>query len=309
MGKALHNFTDSLGLTDYEGAEDAQSKANREAKNASRIAAQNLEFQKMQYSEWQDTFGDIQKNLGDYYESLGPEKIISRGLQAQQMEHQRAQNKVRESFSQRGLNADGKYASYAQAGMEASNAAQRADIRSTGMDKAQQQRLSFLQLGLGQQQGLLGNVQSAYGMSVGAKNAQASMFYDQYKTKTAQNFAFQSQVLGAAMGTGQDLAAIWAENKTWDDGSQNRSNSNSNSNSYSPNVYGPSSSQGRINYRRNPNGQSSYGRANYKHEPSLYPIDPDSYDPRDPNRVSSNRRDPDRHDPRRPGYKPRSPVG
>ena len=71
MGKLVSGVTDALGLTNTKGekrAAQAAATANANAlamsKDQIELAKQELAFQKEQYADWTNIYGDMQANLG-----------------------------------------------------------------------------------------------------------------------------------------------------------------------------------------------------------------------------------------------------
>lgn len=168
----LGDVTDAIGLTDYSGAEKAQSQAMAAQASATdqslQIARENIEFQRevfqyqqTQYEDWKNTFGDLSENLGEYYKNLTASDKIVQGLQAESKESQRAQQQLSRDLSQRGISGGGLEAQTLTA-MQAQSAQTRAGIRASAEDQVKAQQLGFLGLGLGQGTQYLGlNTQQA----------------------------------------------------------------------------------------------------------------------------------------------------
>jgi len=163
-GGLLGGVTDFIGLTDYSGAEDRANDAAKATAAATgeslAIARENIAFQKEQYQEWKDVYGDIQENLGEYYKNLSGSTLASKQLQAQASEYSRAQQQVTQQLAQRGISGSGiEAATAASMGMQSAN--QRATIRAGADDAANLEKMKFLGLGLGQGTQMLGLVGNA----------------------------------------------------------------------------------------------------------------------------------------------------
>lgn len=161
-------------------------RAATSSQNASiAVSRENLEFQREQYDRWVSIYGDLQENLGKYYETLGPERIISFGLQAQQREYQKAKIDINKNLARRGL-SDSKFADYTRSNLRLSNAQSRAQIRATAPDVVRQQQQNWLGIGLGQQIQLLNtNANSANALAQGYTN-RASFYQNEAQWQKQQ---------------------------------------------------------------------------------------------------------------------------
>lgn len=165
MGGVLGDVTDFVGLTDYEGQENAQQAAvdasNRASANALKMAEDNIAFQKEQYTDWKAVYGELQDNLGDYYNNLSSSKYATQAIQANQQEFAKTSKQLDTSLAQRGLSSSGAQAASMTA-MSQQLAQANATARYTAQDTVKQQQLGFLGVGLGQGSSMLGNIGTAY---------------------------------------------------------------------------------------------------------------------------------------------------
>lgn len=194
MGKPVGAITDAIGITDHESQKRAQESAASAAKAANVLSRENIEFQREQYRDWQSVYGEVQENLGEYFNNLGPEKVASLGLQEQQRGHQKTQEQIRQTMAQRGLGGS-KFETYTQTMADIENANRRATIRATAEERSAQQRMSFLGLGLNQGAQMLGNINTASGMGVSALSNQANMYTSQFGTFANNNAAMMRQIV------------------------------------------------------------------------------------------------------------------
>lgn len=160
-GGILGGVTDAVGLTDYAGADKAQRQAMG-------FSEDQLEFTKQQYADWEAVYGPIQDNLGEYFNNLTGEDLANKNLATYAKEFQTASKKLKQTFSQRGIEGSGLEAAAITA-MEAKGAEERAEIRGTAEDTVEQQKLGFLSAGLGQGQQITQQIGSA--ASTGAQTA------------------------------------------------------------------------------------------------------------------------------------------
>ena len=164
------------------------------------VARQETEFQRSQYQDWKDVYGDLQTNLGEYYNTLGPEKIISQGLQAEQAEYQKARASITKTLAQRGISGSGVEAA-ALTTLEGTHYTNRAGVRATAEQKVAEQKQAFLGIGLGQgaqllgtlaatagqEQGAYGNIRAAYGGATNAYGVAGQAYGQQVGAYTQQS--------------------------------------------------------------------------------------------------------------------------
>lgn len=213
MGKVFGGITDAIGLTDHKGekkAAQAASAANAQAvamsKEQIELAKEQLDFQKEQYQDWNNIYGDIQKNLGDYYENLSPDKLVAMGLQNQQREFQQVSTAIKRDMAQRGLSNSGlDVNANVVAGLQ--NATARAAIRTNAQQMANEQKMGFLGIGLGQGTQMLGqinnaaaNVTSSFSNAVNSRTSAANNYLNRQNNLTALNMDSNQQMFGMALG-------------------------------------------------------------------------------------------------------------
>lgn len=206
----ISTVTDAIGLTDVAGAKEARAASQKAAGDAADVARESLAFQKEQFAIWTDVYGEIQKNLSDYYSSLGTDRVITLGLQNQAREAQTAQRNIETIFAQRGISDSGLELS-TLANLEVESATQRAGIRSSAEDIVRGQQTDFLRIGLGQQPSLLGGVQSAFGLLTGTFQQQSGLEAQRALAIGQSNRQFAREVVstgaGIAAGLGQPSRA------------------------------------------------------------------------------------------------------
>lgn len=130
------------------GAAMSASASRSASKKAAASAANQLEFEKAQYDDWQSVFGPVQDNLSKYYQSITPDYYEAAGLEAFQKERDAQLQQLQENLAQRGLATSG-----VAAALERSNAIDtaqtRANIRREAPAKAAEEQSRFLQIGMG----------------------------------------------------------------------------------------------------------------------------------------------------------------
>ena len=141
-------------------AQTAEIAAAEKAANADRVAAleaaklnreasaEQLAFQREQFSRWEGIYGDIEENLGEFYNNLTPEYVATRGLQAQQQAYQAAATRTREGFARSGITGGAQSDIQSREAME--NARVKAAIRADAPFQVAEQQQSFVSLGTGQ---------------------------------------------------------------------------------------------------------------------------------------------------------------
>lgn len=168
----LGGITDAIGLTDYEGAEDAQKKAvqvqEKAAGESLQIARENIAFQKEQYTNWYNVFGDLSENIKEYYDSTSAKNLSAQRIAAFNTELQKTEKDVTKALSQRGIATSGLTAQ-ALTSLNYQGAQERARIRATAEEEDINKKLGFLSLGLGQGSAYAGIVNSA--SNTGAQSA------------------------------------------------------------------------------------------------------------------------------------------
>lgn len=126
----------------------AYLSAEEEGKRADKASKRAIEFEREKLAEWQETYGGLEDNLAAYYNQLTPEFYETQGLEAFQKEQQVAQERIKTSLAQRGIEDSGIALALehqtAQEGAEA-----RAAIRAEAPLKAAEEQRKFLQVGLG----------------------------------------------------------------------------------------------------------------------------------------------------------------
>lgn len=134
------------------GAAIASSSASSARKSAARSEATQVAFAQEQYDDWQEVYGPIQTNLSTYYSSLSPEYYEVQGLEAFEKEQTRANTQLDETLAQRGITDSG-IAAQIETEQALSSAETRAQIRTQAPAVAAEEKLRFLQVGLGQSPG------------------------------------------------------------------------------------------------------------------------------------------------------------
>lgn len=195
LGGIVGKVTDFVGITDYAGQEAAQENASKAASQATATAKAQLSFSKEQYADWKAVYGDIQKNLGDYYENLSGDFMAAQQLSAQAREYADAYRQVNQQLAQRGISQSG-IAAAQDVAMASQSANTRAGIRAGAEDLARTKQAGFLQLGLNSQASLLGNIGSASNSLMQGYQYQSGQQYSTYGSLLGSNQATMSGLAG-----------------------------------------------------------------------------------------------------------------
>lgn len=127
----------------------SRNAAKRATASAERSEANALAFDQERYDDWKETYGDLESNLADYYGNLTPEYYEAMGLESFQQEYETNMTRMRETLAQRGIVDSGIGASLELQG-SLSAAETRAGIRRDSERQVNEDKTSFLQIGLGQ---------------------------------------------------------------------------------------------------------------------------------------------------------------
>lgn len=180
----------------YLSSRSASRSSDRATQAASDAEAARLAFEQEQWDEWQATYGPVQDQLANYYETLTPTFRVTQGLEAHEKEMNRSLKKIEESFAQRGISTSG-IAAQTRTELSVASAEERARIRAQAPLEVAKEKLGFLQIGLGQnpQQGMRdalddANIRAANTAQIAAQNAGIARgaFYDA-ATNAAQGVA------------------------------------------------------------------------------------------------------------------------
>lgn len=166
-----------LGLASANKSADAATDANKAS----------LGFEKQKYADWQAVYGDMQKNLGSYYNTLTPDTYAARGIQEFKKSNEAELEKINTTLAQKGLLNSGTEAAVVLAsGLNA--AEKKAEIRSTADEVVAAEKSRFLQIGLGQNPG------ASYSQVLANQATQAN-------NRAAQDSATAGKAIGTAVTT------------------------------------------------------------------------------------------------------------
>ena len=191
--------TDAVGLTDVKGAKKASKRADRALKEASRLAQESIDFQKSQYEDWKNVYGDVEKNLSNYYSNLSVESLTAMGLQNVQQEFQKAYKDIQETYARRGLTGSN-VENYTLAQARLKNAENRAAIRVQAPAQVAQEKASFLNLGLGRRDNIAANVGNAYAAATGVQTSGYTGYLGRSNALATQSMDTLGTIVGAGAG-------------------------------------------------------------------------------------------------------------
>ena len=195
------------GASMYSGkqaAKSANKASDRAAASADAQTAlgyEQLDFNKQQYDDWNAIFGDTQKTLASYYNTLSPEFFASTGLQNIEQEYTRSRMQLDANLAKRGISNSGVAADDFST-LEAARMMGRADVRNKAETQVRAEQVNFLAVGKGQQSQLQANMNSAYGNIANAYGNQASTQYglaNQYTQQANQAYAGVGQSIGSGI--------------------------------------------------------------------------------------------------------------
>lgn len=139
------------GVALIGGASASKSSKSAQASADAQSAAE-LEFQQQRVDDWKEVYGGVQDNLSDYYNNLDSDAYTAQGLESIEIEKARSQEMMEQNFAQRGI-ADSGLSASAYAGLEMDTMGKRADVRRTADSAVADEKMRFLQVGLGQDPG------------------------------------------------------------------------------------------------------------------------------------------------------------
>jgi len=195
----LGSVTDFMGLTDYSGQEDMADAANNATAASTALTKEQLAFQREQYEDWKDIYGELQEDIGTYYMNISGDRLAIEQIEAIQREGQLAQEEIDQSLAQRGLTGSGLEAEFLNMNTMGM-AMEKAKVKADADELAMQRKMAFLGLGLGQGTDMLGiNAQVA---NVGASNmagvAQSSI--RGYTDLSQANMNATGELIGTGVG-------------------------------------------------------------------------------------------------------------
>ena len=144
----------AVGLgSSIKSSSDASKEAKAGRRQAGEAGDAQLAFEQEQYDDWQATYGGIEENLSEYYNSISAETYMAQGLENQQQAFETSMTRINESLAQRGIEPGSGISASIGAQAELGSAEERAKIRFDAPRQATEDKSNFLQIGLGQNPG------------------------------------------------------------------------------------------------------------------------------------------------------------
>ena len=194
------------GASMYSGSKAAKSadrasdRAAASADAQTALGYEQLDFNKQQYDDWNAIFGDTQKTLANYYNTLNPDVFASIGLQNLEQEYTRSRTQLDTALAKRGITNSG-ITTNDLSTLEAARMLGRAEIRNNATSQVKAEQMNFLAVGKGQQSQLQSGINSSYSNMINSMGQQAANQYS-----LANNFTNQANQayagVGQAIGSG-----------------------------------------------------------------------------------------------------------
>ena len=189
-----------VGASIYGANKSADSASDATDASADASAAA-LAFEQEKYDDWQSVYGPLQDNLSEYYNSLSADSYMAAGLQNSEQEFETSMQRINESLAQRGITNSAVSASI-EAQAEIGQAENRATIRSEAESAVNQDKQSFLQIGLGLNPS--NSVSSAL-------QSNANNLANAAANATAASGQATANAINTTLSTASDLANDWKE--------------------------------------------------------------------------------------------------
>lgn len=179
------------GIVGLFGGGDSDRKARRAMDDA--IAAQkaSLGFAMQRYKDWQNTYGQVEQQLSDYYSSNSGQMPMDVASGIVERAFRNVPTQVERVADQRGLGEEQKGAMLSEALV--SKAEQKAQSRIGALDKFRQEKSRFNAAGINAKNAAVGAVRGGYQNLSNALTHQAAMYQDQ---AMAEGNAFTDAISG-----------------------------------------------------------------------------------------------------------------
>jgi len=178
----------ATGILGHNESSKDRKESSRQSDRSYALTKDELDFQKAQYNDWKSIYGPLQEDLGTYFKNLTGDNLSAQHLQAIQEESQKSQQQIDTALSQRGLTGSGLEA---KAFMQNNfgTAMEKAKARASSDQLANQEKMNFLGLGLGQGAQMLG-------INANVANAGAGNFASMANNSLSNATMLQGKVLG-----------------------------------------------------------------------------------------------------------------
>lgn len=201
MGKELENTTDYIGLTDHKGAEEMRKSAEKQQDIANKFTEDEITFQREQYADWKKIYGPLQEDLGTYFKNITGDAIAAKQITQIQAGSQVAQRQTDQALAQRGISNSGLAAATLSQNIY-NTEMQKANVRASADDFANQQKAGFLGLGLGQGTQMLGIQAGVSSSGAGVAGGMASNMVSNSTALSQTSMGTMGTIIGAGIGAG-----------------------------------------------------------------------------------------------------------
>lgn len=194
-----------------KNAKDYEQKGLDYLNKAQNLSNEQLLNAQKSHKLWEDTFGPIQQNLSNYYQSLNPTSEAARRVQELEQQYSQVTSRLTEDLASRGLLNSG-IATQAQTALLANLANQRAEANYNAQaDVANKQLGYFKDVGLQQQQLNTYEKTDAY-RNLNQSYLDANRLYSSLasgaKSQANAGMSQVGQALGGIAGTFMDMSAL-----------------------------------------------------------------------------------------------------
>lgn len=166
-------------------------------------AEANYKLNKQKFDTWNKTFGNVQRQLGEYYDRVDGRTLSQKYITQQQRAYQASERKLEETVAQRGLQNSG-YGEFAKDMMSFQNESNKYAIMANAEQMAMDKKMQFLALGKQSEAAMMGNLNQAGMAKLQAMQQQAQGHF-KYGDKQNADVKFGvstfTNILGAALGT------------------------------------------------------------------------------------------------------------
>ena len=155
----------ALGAAGLYNSYHQGNVAERASNNSNALAQEQLAMAKERENYYKSIYGDLEKNLSDYYTKLTPSKAEQLGLSRYDQQFKQAHDNYQKAMAQRGLTGSGIDAE-GERQMQMQSAMDRTNIINAADAQTRNEQLGFLGVGLGQSNIAAKNVANSYSMAM-----------------------------------------------------------------------------------------------------------------------------------------------
>ena len=188
----------ALGSASLYNSYSQGKAATSAAKSSNNIAEEQLAYAHQDREHYSAIYGDLEKNLSDYYTTLTPSKKEHLGLDRYDAQFKQAKDNYSKYMAQRGLAGSG-IAAEGRMDMEMQSAKDRTNIMQQADTQTRNEQLGFLGVGLGQSNIAATNASNAAANAQNSYNSTSSMYANE-AANSGKAFANISGLSGYAAG-------------------------------------------------------------------------------------------------------------